>query len=60
MKKSASPLAEGRELKLNVMWQCSTSTMLSPLAEGRELKYVGKDTVCDIILSPLAEGRELK
>ena len=54
-----SPLAEGRELKLDYDAEVKEIS-LSPLAEGRELKWQRDRDTQPCRLSPLAEGRELK
>ena len=55
-----SPLAEGRELKLNQRADEWLDWEKSPLAEGQELKSLRQQTRRRSRWSPLAEGRELK
>ena len=52
----ASPLAEGRELKLiSVVWL--STIFVSPLAEGRELKYlIGYERVEPLARRPSRRG----
>ena len=56
---TASPLAEGRELKY-IIHTTSPCDRTSPLAEGRELKSFAQNVGQNYIASPLAKGRELK